>query len=141
MDFRATALEPRTTNMTTRVLLVDDSEDMRLLCRLLIDAEPGIEVCAEAANGVEAIQRTASDQPDVIVLDIEMPVMGGFEALREIRATYPHIKVIMLSAAPSDERRAESLRLGAEALVCKDATMQALRNELIRLATKVTAAV
>ncbi len=116
--------------MTTRVLLVDDSEDMRLLCRLVLESDPLIEVCGEAANGAEAIECAGIDRPDVIVLDVEMPVMDGFTALPQLRERHPDIPVIMITAGLTSQRRAESLRLGASALIGKDPGMVGLRDAL-----------
>ena len=117
-------------DLTTRVLLVDDSEDMRLLCRLALEVDDGFEICGEAANGAAAIDAVTLDRPDVVVLDIEMPVMDGFEALPHLLELHPHVPVIMLSAGATPHRRAKAMRLGAHALVGKDPGMRELQRTL-----------
>lgn len=81
----------------TRVLLVDDSVVVRGMLGRLIDAEPDLEVASTAADGRIAVQKLAKCDPDVVILDVEMPVMGGLEALVEIRRTHPTLPVIMFS--------------------------------------------
>lgn len=126
--------------MATRVLLVDDSEDMRLLCRIVLESNGVYEICGEAAHGAAAIEAATSDRPDVVILDIEMPVMDGFEALPRLRDLHPDVPVIMLSADVTPQRREEALRLGAHALVAKDAAMAGLQHALhaIRAAAALT---
>lgn len=116
--------------MATRVLLVDDSEDMRLLCRIVLESDAAFEISGEAANGAEAIDAAALDRPDVIVLDIEMPVMDGFAALPRLLDLHPDVPVVMLSAGATPQRREEALRLGAHALIGKDPAMVELQSAL-----------
>ena len=116
--------------MATRVLLVDDSEDMRLLCRIVLESDDAYSICGEAANGAAAIEAATLDRPDVVVLDIEMPVMDGFEALPRLLDLHPDVPVIMLSAGATPQRREEALRLGAHALVGKDPAMGELQGVL-----------
>lgn len=116
--------------MTTRVLLVDDSEDLRLLCRIVLESDGAFVVIAEASNGAEAIKAAAVDRPDVIVLDIEMPVMDGFTALPRLLELHPDVPVIMLSAGVTAKRQDKAIRLGAHALVGKDPAMAELQRLL-----------
>ena len=74
---------------TIRVLVVDDSPLVREMICAILESEPGIEVVGEAANGVEAIDRVAELAPDIVTMDIEMPVMGGLEAIERIIAAHP----------------------------------------------------
>src|SRR5688572_4795245 len=83
--------------MALRILLVDDeSLDRRLLTQIL-DAYPDMELVGEASSGDEAILAVDRLHPDIVVMDIRMPRMDGITATREIKATYPHVKVIGLS--------------------------------------------
>jgi len=80
-----------------RVLLVDDSDLVREMIRAILESEPGIVVVGEALNGVEAIAKAASLKPDIITMDIEMPVMGGLEAIERIIAAHP-VPILVVTA-------------------------------------------
>lgn len=95
------------------VLVVDDAADIRLLVKLVLDSQAGMQVVGEAANGREAVDLCARHKPNVVVLDISMPVMDGLQALPLIREVSPETSVIMLSGFTSDEIKAEAIDLGA----------------------------
>jgi len=95
------------------VLVIDDAPDIRLLVKVLLDSQPGMQVIGEGANGREAVDLCAQHKPDVVVLDISMPVMDGLQALPLIREVSPETNVIMLSGFTSDEIKAEAIDLGA----------------------------
>lgn len=80
-----------------RVLLVDDSALVREMLRSVLESDPGIAVVGEAANGVEAIAKIASLKPDIVTMDIEMPVMGGLEAIEKIIAVQP-LPILVVTA-------------------------------------------
>lgn len=80
-----------------RVLLVDDSRLVREMIRSILESEPDIEVVGEAVNGVEAIAKVASLKPDIVTMDIEMPVMGGLEAIEKIIARHP-VPILVVTA-------------------------------------------
>ena len=86
-----------------RVLVADDHEVMRMGIRNLIQFQSGWSVCAEASNGQEAIEKSAQFHPDVIIMDITMPVMNGLDAAREISRSQPEIPVILFSMHISDD--------------------------------------
>lgn len=103
-----------------RVLLVDDSAMMRRLLRESLSAEPAFAVVGEAANGRAALERMAALQPDLTLLDIEMPELDGIGALRAWSLTGPGAVVVVSSAArPGTALAAEARRLGAAAVVGK----------------------
>ena len=81
-----------------KVLLVDDDKDLRYMLRYLIESTTGFEVVGEAGNGQEAIDATDKLQPDLIIMDVAMPVMDGIEATKRIKDTYPRIHVLGLTA-------------------------------------------
>lgn len=80
------------------VLLVDDDKDLRYMLRYLIESTTSFEVVGEAANGEEAIEAAGKHQPDLIVMDVAMPVMDGIEATKRIKDTWPRITVLGLTA-------------------------------------------
>jgi DNA-binding NarL/FixJ family response regulator len=86
-----------------RVLVADDHEVMRLGIRNLLEVQPGWSVCAEASNGKEAVDKTVQFHPDVIIMDISMPVMNGIDAANQITRTQPQIPVILFSLHLSDD--------------------------------------
>jgi two-component system, NarL family, nitrate/nitrite response regulator NarL len=86
-----------------RVLVADDHEVMRLGIRNLLEVQPGWSVCAEANNGQEALEKTLQFNPDVIIMDISMPVMNGLEAASLITKKQPQIPVILFSLNLSDD--------------------------------------
>ena len=86
-----------------RVLVADDHEVMRLGIRNLLELQPGWSICAEANNGQEAVEKTLQFRPDVIIMDISMPVMNGLEATSLITRQHPQIPVILFSLHLSDD--------------------------------------
>lgn len=106
--------------MTVRTLLVDDQSMVRAGLRMLLSAEPDIEVVGEAGDGREAIGHAARLRPDVILMDVRMPVLDGLEATRRILAADPATKVLILTTFNLDEYVYEALRAGASGFVLKD---------------------
>ena len=86
-----------------RVLIADDHEVMRLGIRNLLELQPGWSICAEANNGQEAVEKTLQYHPDIIIMDITMPVMNGLEAALQITQKEPQIPVILFSLHLSDD--------------------------------------
>jgi DNA-binding NarL/FixJ family response regulator len=96
------------------VLIVDDQRLVRTGFRVILASEPGIDVVGEAANGVEAVDLARSRQPDVVLMDIRMPLLDGFEATRKVLAV-SRSRVLILTTFDSDEYVYEALRAGASA--------------------------
>lgn len=105
-----------------RVLLCDDMQQMRLLLRTEMTLESDFEIVGEATNGAEAIELAQESQPDVVVLDLTMPVMDGLEALPRIREVAPATRVIMLSAHRTSEMGAKAIAAGASLYIEKTVT-------------------
>lgn len=105
-------------NGAVRVVLADDTPDIRSLLRLML-GRAGYDVVGEAATGAEAVALSEELQPDVVLLDLAMPVMDGLEALPLIKASSPQTKVIVLSGFVSDRIEQEAVAAGADAFVEK----------------------
>jgi DNA-binding NarL/FixJ family response regulator len=102
----------------TRVLLCDDSPQIRELVRVVLELE-GNEVVSEAENGREAVDEAERLQPDVVLLDLSMPVMDGLEALPEIKRVAPRARIVVLSGFDNDRLVSQALALGADRYVPK----------------------
>lgn len=114
-----------------RVLVVDDDEELRQLVRLLLEAEPGLTIVAEAANGLSAIELAVSHRPDLIFMDVNMPVLDGLLATRILRSTLPEARVVVISGNREPEIEANSLAAGAVAFLAKPVSRPGL-IELVR---------
>jgi len=108
------------------VLVVDDHALLRTGVANIINQEPDLQVVAEAANGVEAVDMFERHHPDVTLLDLRMPEMEGVEAVRQIRVRDPQAKVIILTTYDTDEDITRALKAGAKAYVLKDISAEAL---------------
>ena len=106
--------------MTIRILVADDQSMVRAGFRMLLSGEPDIEVVAEAANGVEAVDSAARFHPTVILMDIRMPELDGLEATRRILAADDSARILILTTFDLDEYVYEALRAGASGFVLKD---------------------
>jgi DNA-binding NarL/FixJ family response regulator len=104
-----------------RILLADDQPLVRAGLRRIIEADPLLNVVAEAADGAEAIARVAASRPDVVLMDVRMPLMDGIEATRRLREAQATVRVIVLTTFGLDEYVVAALRAGASAFVLKEA--------------------
>ncbi|MFI2202845.1 response regulator [Streptomyces sp. NPDC020192] len=111
---------------TIRVLIADDQEMVRQGFTVLLNTQPDIEVVGQAVDGLDAIARTAELAPDVVLMDIRMPEMGGLEATRRISVEHPAVKVLVLTTFDLDEYVYEALRAGASGFLLKDASADKL---------------
>ncbi|HEX7277485.1 MAG TPA: response regulator transcription factor [Acidimicrobiales bacterium] len=106
--------------MTIRVLVADDQAMVRAGFRMLLSGEPDIDVVAEAANGLEAVDLAARHRPAVVLMDIRMPHLDGLEATRRIVAAGDGARILILTTFDLDEYVYEALRAGASGFVLKD---------------------
>ncbi|MFS0892831.1 response regulator [Microbacterium sp. 179-I 3D3 NHS] len=104
-----------------RVVLVDDQALFRAGIRMLVASQPDLEVVGEAGNGQEAIEVVRSTRPDVVLMDIRMPVMDGLTATAEILARPDPPRIVMLTTFDLDEAAARAIRQGASGFLLKDA--------------------
>jgi DNA-binding NarL/FixJ family response regulator len=109
---------------------VDDTADIRLLILFALEFDPRFEVFAEASDGQEALDACADRCPDVILLDVMMPVMDGFTALPLLRDRCPNAKVVVLTAVEEFDSRHRATELGASAFLTKMAGIDEIKSAL-----------
>jgi DNA-binding NarL/FixJ family response regulator len=110
-----------------RIVIAEDQPLVRRGAALLLSMEPDMEVVGQACNGAEAVELTQLLHPDVVLMDLHMPVKGGVVATREITRALPHTQVLVLTTLDDDETVFEAVRAGAHAYLLKDAA----ENELL----------
>jgi PAS domain S-box-containing protein len=116
-----------------RVLLADDAEDIRLLLRLALTTGQGFDVVAEAGDGRRAVELAAEHRPDLVLLDLSMPVMDGLQAIPEIRRVSPETRIVILSGFDGARMKPVALELGAHAYLEKGEAMTTLVETLATL--------
>ena len=109
-----------------RVLVADDHPIIRKKVRAVLENNPRFDVCGEVEDGAQAVQEALRVKPDVVVLNVTMPVLGGFEAAREIRAKLPESAIVILSSHADKHFIAEAMKVGARAYVAKTKIGEAL---------------
>lgn len=117
---------------TVRVLIVDDMEQVRQDLRTLLSLSASLEIVGEAANGLEAVRLTESLQPDVILMDLEMPVMNGYEAARQIKSGFPKCRVVALTVHDYPQARLEAQRSGVDAFIVKGASVESILQTITK---------
>ncbi|MEV4374130.1 response regulator transcription factor [Nonomuraea sp. NPDC049637] len=119
-----------------RVLIADDQVMVRQGFTVLLNAEPGIEVVGQAVNGLDAVDKVAELDPDVVLMDVRMPELGGIEATRRIAARPDaSAKVLVLTTFDLDDYVYEALRAGASGFLLKDASAAELAHAVRVVAT------
>ncbi len=112
----------------TRILLADDQELVRAGLRMILSAEPDLDVVAEACDGSEAVDLAHRLEPDVVLMDIRMPGIDGIEATRRITAALRQVRVVMLTTFDRSQLVYDSLLAGASGFLLKDAPSEQLVN-------------
>jgi DNA-binding NarL/FixJ family response regulator len=127
-----------------RIVIAEDQALVRRGAALLLSMEPDMEVVGQACNGVEAVELTELLRPDVVLMDLHMPLKGGVVATREITRALPHTQVLVLTTLDDDETVFEAVRAGAHAYLLKDAaeneileTIRALKRGESRLTPQI----
>jgi DNA-binding NarL/FixJ family response regulator len=111
-----------------RLLIVDDNPQFRLGLRTVLRTQPDVDVVGEATSGAEAVELATNLQPDVVLMDVQMPDLNGLEATRQLLQANPHIGVLMLTMFEDDDLVFEAMRAGARGYLLKGA----LKAELLR---------
>jgi two-component system response regulator NreC len=109
-----------------KLMLVDDHDIVRAGMRMLLDAQPDMEIIAEACSGAEALELLKTHQPDVILMDVTMPEMTGIETTRQLKALYPDIAVLALTIHEEEEYFFQMLDAGASGYIPKRAAPEDL---------------
>jgi DNA-binding NarL/FixJ family response regulator len=109
-----------TEGASIRIMAVDDHPVVRRGIALLLATEPGLQLVAEANNGREAIQQFRSHRPDVTLMDLQMPEMGGVDTISAIRGEFPDARIIVLTTYSGDEQALRAMQAGARAYMLKD---------------------
>ena len=112
-----------------RVLVTDDRQTTRQGLRALLSLLPEVETIAEAADGQQSVDFVAEHRPDVVLMDMQMPVMDGVEATRRIKEQWPMVRVIALTIHP--QYRAKALAAGADVFLLKDGNPEALVGAIL----------
>lgn len=115
---------------TLRVLIVDDVERVRQDLTTFLTLAGNIEIIGEARNGLEAIQLVKDLCPQVILMDLEMPVMDGFEAARQIKVLQPSCRLIALTIHAGEAERQQALRAGMADVIAKGAPLEVLLQSI-----------
>ena len=102
-----------------RLLLVDDEPSFRLLAKMVLEDHPSLQVVAEAANGKEAVEKARKVKPDAILLDLNMPVMGGLQAIPKLRVASPESLIFVVSVARDQQELHQAKMAGAHAFIDK----------------------
>ncbi|GEO24916.1 DNA-binding response regulator [Alicyclobacillus acidoterrestris] len=118
---------------TIRIMVVDDHELFRSGVCGLLTRMADMDVVAEAENGYVALQKCENMTPDVVLMDINMPVMDGLEATRQIKAAYPNIKILILTVSDTEEMLFKAIKSGASGYVLKNAEPAAVIDAVQRV--------
>jgi DNA-binding NarL/FixJ family response regulator len=113
-----------------RVVIVDDQRIVREGLATIVGSLPGMEVVATAADGAEALEAVAAQLPDVVLMDLRMPVLDGVGATASIRRDHPGVKVVVLTTYADDESVVGALRAGASGYLTKDASRDDIRRAI-----------
>lgn len=117
--------------MTTRVMLVDDVEQVRWDLRTVLSLSGELEIVGEAANGLDAIRLAETLKPEVILMDLEMPILDGYEATRLIRAVCPSCRIVALTVHGYDEARVKAHQSGVDAFIIKGASVESIIQAIL----------
>ncbi|MGO1852778.1 MAG: response regulator [Microbacteriaceae bacterium] len=116
---------------TIRVLVADDEALIRQALRLFIGNDPRTEVIAEASNGAEAVQASCALVPDVVLMDMQMPVLDGVEAIRQIAAKQPHVSTLAVTTFSSRRLVVSALEAGAAGYLVKDTAPESIAQAIV----------
>jgi DNA-binding NarL/FixJ family response regulator len=113
-----------------RIVLVDDQADFRKTARLILSLQADMEVVGEAGNGVEALEVVEQVQPDVVLMDVHMPILDGIAATQQLHAAYPDLPIVLFTNSDHDAYVSEGLRAGAVGYLRKTVRREVLVSTL-----------
>jgi DNA-binding NarL/FixJ family response regulator len=113
-----------------RILIADDHAMMRKGLRAVIEAHPGWSVCAESATGLEALEQTTQEKPDMVVLDVSMPGLNGLEAAHRISKSMPQVRILLFTMHRSSQLLKDVTKAGAHGYVCKSSQEEVLTEAM-----------
>lgn len=116
------------------ILIVDDSRTSRKILRTILE-EAGHEVLGEAVNGDDGFKKCKEFKPELVTLDITMPILDGIEALQIIKTRYPEIKVIMVTAAGQSTKMVDAVKYGADDFIAKPFEAEQILNSIEKVMT------
>ncbi|MFP7494719.1 response regulator transcription factor [Terribacillus saccharophilus] len=116
--------------MARKVLITDDHVVVREGLKLLIETNPNYQTVGEAGNGAEAIELVNELNPDIVLMDLYMPIMSGMEAIRKLSVTHPDLPIIILTTYNEDQLLAEGFDLGAKGYLLKDTSLESLFHSM-----------
>jgi two-component system response regulator NreC len=108
-----------TTKPTLRILIADDHDVMRQGTRIVIEREPGWEVCGTASTGREAVSKATELEPDIVIMDMTMPELNGLDAARQIKRRLPHTEILMFTAHETDDLIRDAFEAGVKSFIFK----------------------
>ena len=115
-----------------KIIVADDASFMRLMLKTLFQTA-GYEVVAEAENGRDAIDKYEQYQPDLMTMDITMPVMDGIQAVREIISQFPHAKILMCSAMGQQQMVMDAIKAGAKGFIVKPFQTDKVLEQVVKV--------
>ncbi|MBI5933536.1 MAG: response regulator transcription factor [Chloroflexi bacterium] len=118
--------------MTLKLLLADDVDEVRRDLHTLLSLSDEIEIIGEAANGLEAVRLAESLRPDAILMDLEMPLMDGYEATRRIKASFPACRVVALTVHDYESARTKAILAGVDAFLVKGAPVETIVQTILK---------
>ena len=113
-----------------RIIICDDQDIVRDGLELLLKLETDIEIVGIAGDGAKAVEMVEKKKPDLVMMDLKMPIMNGVDATREIKAKYPEVKVLVLTTYGTDEWVFDAIRAGASGYLLKDAPREEVLNAI-----------
>jgi len=120
-----------TSSPTVRVLIADDQTLFRVGLARLLEEDPRVDIVGQAGDGVEAVKQAGSLKPDVVLMDLKMPNLDGIEATRQIVASLPGVRVLLLTTFEADNHVIQALKAGASGYILKDSKPDSIVSSLL----------
>ena len=116
-----------------RILIADDNANIRHLLRVFIESQPGLEICGEAGNGTEAIEKAKDLEADIVVMDLVMPLLNGIEAASVIKRVLPKIRVVLFTMHVDGLGKTLATAIGIDFVISKEESITKLTEYLTTL--------